>query len=409
MMNSEANHSISTDNEAISFILRLGKALHKYGYASHRLEELLEQVASSLNLKAQFFAATTSIYCGFGEMEHQRTYLIRTDPGGINLGKLVDADEVISQVIHRKISLAEGSSSLDKIDVAPGFSPFVTLLAYTLTSAAAARFLGGGAREIVVAAIIGFMIGVLSYFANKYQGLGKVVDPVAAFSASVLAAAISVKFGPFSVFNVTLAGLIVLLPGYSLTIAMTELSARNLVSGTSRFIGALIVFFGMGFGVALGRQISGMIFGASIIGDPILLPDWTEIIALIIAPLSLAVLLSAQVRDFIWILLVCIIAIVSSRIGSTNFGPELGPFVGALMVGLASRVYSHTLKRPSTVTLAPGIFLLVPGSVGFRSLASLLDKQVVPGVETAFKMLLVAMALVAGVLISNLIIPVRKR
>ncbi len=409
MMNSEANHSISTDNEAISFILRLGKALHKYGYASHRLEELLEQVASSLNLKAQFFAATTSIYCGFGEMEHQRTYLIRTDLGGINLGKLVDADEVISQVIHRKISLAEGSSSLDKIDVAPGFSPFVTLLAYTLTSAAAARFLGGGAREIVVAAIIGFMIGVLSYFANKYQGLGKVVDPVAAFSASVLAAAISVKFGPFSVFNVTLAGLIVLLPGYSLTIAMTELSARNLVSGTSRFIGALIVFFGMGFGVALGRQISGMIFGASIIGDPILLPDWTEIIALIIAPLSLAVLLSAQVRDFIWILLVCIIAIVSSRIGSTNFGPELGPFVGALMVGLASRVYSHTLKRPSTVTLAPGIFLLVPGSVGFRSLASLLDKQVVPGVETAFKMLLVAMALVAGVLISNLIIPVRKR
>ena len=403
------NKETINPNEAISFILRLGKALHKYGYASHRLEELLEQVASSLNLKAQFFAATTSIYCGFGEMEHQRTYLIRTDPGGINLGKLVDADEVISQVIHRKISLAEGSSSLDKIDVAPGFSPFVTLLAYTLTSAAAARFLGGGAREIVVAAIIGFMIGVLSYFANKYQGLGKVVDPVAAFSASVLAAAISVKFGPFSVFNVTLAGLIVLLPGYSLTIAMTELSARNLVSGTSRFIGALIVFFGMGFGVALGRQISGMIFGASIIGDPILLPDWTEIIALIIAPLSLAVLLSAQVRDFIWILLVCIIAIVSSRIGSTNFGPELGPFVGALMVGLASRVYSHTLKRPSTVTLAPGIFLLVPGSVGFRSFASLLDKQVVPGVETAFKMLLVAMALVAGVLISNLIIPVRKR
>ena len=383
--------------------------MHKYGYASHRLEELLEQVATSLNLKAQFFAATTSIYCGFGEMEHQRTYLIRTDPGGINLGKLVDADEVISQVIHRKISLAEGSSSLDKIDVAPGFSPFVTLLAYTLTSTAAARFLGGGAREIIVAAIIGFMIGVLSYFANKYQGLGKVVDPVAAFSASVLAAAISVKFGPFSVFNVTLAGLIVLLPGYSLTIAMTELSARNLVSGTSRFIGALIVFFGMGFGVALGRQISGMIFGASIIGNPVLLPDWTEVIALIIAPLSLAVLLSAQVKDFFWILLVCIIAIISSRIGSTNFGPELGPFVGALMVGLASRVYSHTLKRPSTVTLAPGIFLLVPGSVGFRSLASLLDKQVVPGVETAFKMLLVAMALVAGVLISNLIIPVRKR
>jgi uncharacterized membrane protein YjjP (DUF1212 family) len=396
-------------NEEISFILRLGKALHKYGYASHRLEELLEQVAVSLKLKAQFFAATTSIYCGFGEMEHQRTYLIRTEPGGINLGKLVEADEVISKVVHRKLTPTEGSVLLDKIDASPDFSSLVTLIAFTITSASASRFLGGGAKEIIVATIIGLMIGTLSYFANKYDGIGKVIDPLAAFLASILAAAISVKFGPFSVFNVTLAGLIVLLPGYSLTIAMTELTARNLVSGTSRFLGALIVFFGMGFGVALGQQISGMIFGASITGNPVPLPAWTEILALIIAPLSLAVLLSAQVKDFIWILLVCGLAVISSRIGSSYFGPELGPFLGALMVGLASRIYSHTLKRPSTVTLAPGIFLLVPGSVGFRSFASLLDKQVVPGVETAFKMLLVAMALVAGVLISNLIIPVRKR
>ena len=409
MMNADVNHNHSTDNEAIRFILQLGKALHKYGYASHRLEELLEQVATSFNLQAQIFAATTSIYCGFGELEHQRTYLIRIEPGGINLAKLVDTDKVLTDVIHHKISLTEGSARLEKIDRALDYSIPVTILAYTITSAAASRFLGGGGKEIIAAAFIGLLIGALSIWSKHHIGLGKIIDPLAAFSAAILAGALSVKFGPFSVLNVTLAGLIVLLPGYSLTIAMTELTTQNLVSGTSRFIGALIVFFGMGFGVALGQQISAMIFGASQIGDPIQLPVWTEALALLIAPLSLSILLSAHVKDFIWILLVSGVAIISSRIGSYNFGPELGPFVGALMVGIASRIYSHSLQRPSTVTLAPGILLLVPGSVGFRSLASLLDKQVVPGVETAFKMLLVAMALVAGVLISNLIIPVRKR
>jgi uncharacterized membrane protein YjjB (DUF3815 family) len=56
----------------------------------------------------------------------------------------------------------------------------------------------------------------------------------------------------------------------------------------------------------------------------------------------------------------------------------------------------------------PGILLLVPGSIGFRSLASLLDREVVLGVETAFRMILMAVALVAGILVSNIIAPPRR-
>jgi uncharacterized membrane protein YjjB (DUF3815 family) len=53
----------------------------------------------------------------------------------------------------------------------------------------------------------------------------------------------------------------------------------------------------------------------------------------------------------------------------------------------------------------PGILLLVPGSVGFRSLTSLLERQAVAGIETAFSMILTAMALVAGLLIAGVIAP----
>jgi uncharacterized membrane protein YjjB (DUF3815 family) len=90
-------------------------------------------------------------------------------------------------------------------------------------------------------------------------------------------------------------------------------------------------------------------------------------------------------------------------------GAELGPFIGALTVGLASKLYAQLLHRPTTVTLAPGILLLVPGSLGFRSIASLLDNQIVPGVEIAVRMILTAMALVAGILIANILLPVRRR
>ena len=41
-------------------------------------------------------------------------------------------------------------------------------------------------------------------------------------------------------------------------------------------------------------------------------------------------------------------------------------------------------------------------------LAALLDRQIVSGVDTTFKMILTAMALVAGTLIANIVVPSRR-
>ena len=52
--------------------------------------------------------------------------------------------------------------------------------------------------------------------------------------------------------------------------------------------------------------------------------------------------------------------------------------------------------------------MLVPGSVGFRGLAALLDEKVVSGIDTTFKMILTTVALVAGTLIAGIIAPSRR-
>jgi uncharacterized membrane protein YjjP (DUF1212 family) len=395
---------------AIGFILRLGRALHMYGYASHRLEELLAQTAERLDLQGQFFATPTSVYCGFGALEAQHTYLIRVEPGNLNLGKIVDLDQVLTEVIHHRLTPAEGSAQIDAIVAAKSnYGGFLLTLACGLASVAISQFIGGGIKEVLVSALIGLMIGLLYRLAEKFPAFNKVFEPVAAALAAALAGALSIWFGPYSVFNATLAGLILLMPGFTLTVALTELTTRNLVSGTSRLSSALIVFFGIGFGVTLGTKIATLIIGTPQIGASLALPWWTEFISLLLIPIAFSVLLRAHLRDSFWILLVVVIALLASRAGSFLLGPETGPFIGALTVGLASKIYSQLLQRPATVTLAPGILLLVPGSLGFRSIASLLDNQVVPGVEIAVRMILTGMALVAGILISNMLLPVRRR
>jgi uncharacterized membrane protein YjjB (DUF3815 family) len=49
--------------------------------------------------------------------------------------------------------------------------------------------------------------------------------------------------------------------------------------------------------------------------------------------------------------------------------------------------------------------VLVPGSVGFRGLTSLIERQAVAGIETIFSMILTAVALVAGLLVAAVVVP----
>jgi uncharacterized membrane protein YjjB (DUF3815 family) len=57
----------------------------------------------------------------------------------------------------------------------------------------------------------------------------------------------------------------------------------------------------------------------------------------------------------------------------------------------------------------PGVLLLVPGSIGFRSFSLLLEQQVVVGVDAAFTMTMTAISLVAGLLLANILVPTHRR
>ena len=390
-------------------MLRLGKALHSNGYAAHRLEEILSAVAQQMRLEAQFFSTPTAISAAFGPQDDQRTFLIRVEPGGVDLGKMATLDRVTLRVLRGDLTPAEGSAMIDAIGAAPHrYGPAVTTLGFTIASAGAARFLGGGPVEIVVAAVIGGVIGMLSLVIGRSIAAGRVFEPLAAFVAVVLAQGAAHLVAPHAVFIAILAGLIVLIPGLTLTVAMNELATRHLASGTARLSAAVMVFLAIIFGVALGDGLMERLLGTTPVLEPPSMPVWTELVALAVAPLGFAILLRAEPDDLGWIALAGWLAFIGSRAGAVLLDPNLGSFVGALVVGVASNVYALLRDRPSQITLVPGVLLLVPGSIGFRSLASLLDREVLLGMETAFTMTLVASGIVAGLLIANIVVPRRK-
>lgn len=396
--------------EAVGFVLALGRALHSSGYSAPRLEAVLTMVAERLGLAAPaFFSTPTSLNAAFGEEQAQRTFMLRVQPGETDLGRLAALDAATLEVVRGRASIAEGIATVQAIIAAPPRYPaWLVTLAFGVLSGAVARFFGGGVREIGAGLVTGLFVGLLAWVAGRVPGLARVFEPAAAFLGTALATALVAWAGPMSLYITTVAGIVALLPGLVLTTAMSELANRHLTAGTARLSGAFMTFLGIAFGVALGNRVTEVVLGTVRSATPVALPDWTLWLALVAAPVCFAIVLSAEARDIVWITLGGVWAFLGGRLGSDWLGVGLGSFAGALAIGVAANVYARWLDRPASIVLVPGLALLVPGSVGYRSLMLLMEQNVTVGVEAGFRMLITASSLVAGLLVANVVGPPRR-
>jgi uncharacterized membrane protein YjjP (DUF1212 family) len=404
------DQSKAQEEHSATFVLRLGHALHASGYAAHSLEDVLLHVCDRLGIIAQFFTTPTAIMAAFGPLEKQRTHLIRVQPGELNLGRLSELDEVAHEVLHGTLTPQAGSAAIAQIVVRrPTYPWWLRVFGYAIVSAAGCRFLGGGWDDVATGAAIGLVIGLLALGFKRLTIGSHVFELTAATVASALAALVAARGLHVSIPTTTLAGVITLLPGLTITVAMTELASRHLSSGSARLGSAFIIFATLTFGVAIGSTVVTSLHGAPIRSyAPEPLPDWTRFVALCIAPFGFALLLRARPRDIPLVCGASWLGYVGFQLGADTLGQVLGASIGTLTVGLASNLFERFELGPASVPLVPGVLLLVPGSIGYRSLTMLLTENVQSGLTAGVTAILTAVALAGGLIVANVLVPPTK-
>lgn len=394
--------------QRIDLMLELGRALHSAGAPTHRIEDALSRVAANISIEAQFFSTPTSLFCAFGHGADQITCLLRVEPSDVNLERLTRVDEIASGVASEAISLEEGAARLRALgDVGDRYPAALSAICFGVAAASAARFFGGSWNDLAASMVAGTIVGALAIVASRHRHLSRIIELTAGFVAAALALVAERSIGGASSYTITVSAVIVLLPGLTLTLAINELATRHLVAGTARLTGALMIFISIGFGVALGRQLTPFL-PALEPGGAATAPGWTKLAALALAPLAFTVLFRARPRDIGIIAIASVVGFYGARLGAWMLGPELGVSLGAFLVGTLSNLYSRLADRPAAIPAMPGMMLLVPGSIGFRSLDWLLREDVVSGIDAGFTVMLVAVSLVAGLLFANVAVPARK-
>lgn len=395
----------------IDFLIALGRTLHENGIPAHRLEDTLGVAAGRLGLRAEFFSTPTSLISAFGEPGSQQTALSRVTPGEFRLDRIVALDDVVEALWSGKITVAQAQERLREVAARPSpYGPALTVAALAVASGAAARFFGAGLAEMLVSAVLGLVIGVLGVAAQRSVTVGRVYEFAAAVTATLLAMVAGALWPSLAVAPVVVSSIIVLLPGLTLTLALNELATGHLVSGTARLTGSLMTLLKLGLGVGIGQQLATLLPALAVRAgvQPAPLPDWTLMPALLLTVPALAILFRARRREWPWILAGVVTAFGGARLGVHLLGPALGALLGSLLAGLAGNAYERLRSRPAVVMVVPSLIMLVPGSIGYRSLSFLMQRDVVGGIDSAVTTLLAGVSLVAGLLLANVLLPPRN-
>jgi len=401
-----------------NFIIDLARRLHACGMSTDRLEGAVLTVSRRLGVRTEIWCNPTGIILSFSSPQKsdgaEITRVLRLAPGDINLKALAMVDDIAERVTDGRMEVDEGLQALTALDRPMAREKLaITVLAFGLASGSVAALLRTSWADVAASAVIGLMIGLLSVASSSRPRLHEASDAIAALLATLTATAIAAFVTPLSLQTVVIASLIVLMPGLMLTTAVAELSSQNWASGTARFAGATVALLKLTFGTIVATQAAhAMGWQPQLISAP-QLPAWAEWMGLLVGSSAFAVLFGAARRDFLIVMAGAWIGYGLTRLGGQIPGLSSeafagGVFLAGLGVAMVSNAFGRIFRRPGALLRVSGIILLVPGSVGFRSLSFVLERDVVLGLDTAVAVLSALIAIVAGLLFGNLLVPPRR-
>lgn len=406
--------------DRVNFILELATQLHNSGTTVNRLEGALERVAGKFNLVVNIWSNPTGIMISFldpikGE-PYTITRVLRLQPGETNLGRLADADAIAEQVLSGEMNIQQGLVNLQVPDKESGLAnKYFRIVCYGLASAmVVSLFPRTGFADLLSSFGLGLLIGLIVQYSSVHTHVNDAHEAIAAFVITLLASLIASFIAPLSLQPVIISVLITLMPGLMLTLAVNELANQQLVSGTARFAGAVMVLMKLTFGSMIASGLV-LLFNWQYMSnlDFPVLPQWLAWFMVLPGSFALAVLFKANKKDIPIAMSAVLLGFALMK--ACSLVPELvngklpmAVFISALGVTMVSNLYAQKFNRPGALIRVPGIILLVPGSLGFTTLNVVFSKDISGSLDLAFSVIAALIALVAGILFGNLLVSSRR-
>ncbi len=385
------------------FIIKLGKALHRCGVQSYKIESYLKQLAERKGIKGSFMDNPTWInYVFYEEDDQTYNYVEKVAPGEINLGALSRVVEIANKVLTKDLSFANAGEKLNELEnISVKHNRFIELMAFILSAGSFCIILNTNWISSIVAALAGIIVFIFYYLASKSDYINSTLESIASFAATIFIGLLSLKFPDINISLSILSSIIIFIPGLSITTALEEITSYNLMSGTAKFAGAMVSLFKQFFGVILGLGI--LTHFTEIKQAPTIdnIPKWIDVIAILALISSLLPIFRVRKKDIFLGVLIGFISFYTAYLLEFT-GILASIFIGTINVVIFSKIFSKISKSPQIVFLIPGLVMLVPGSKAFIGLSSVFgDSSVDTPSNMWIQVAFILMGIIGGLLFAG--------
>ncbi len=401
--------------ERIQFVSKLGLSLHQCGATSQRIERHLLNMCAILGIHGAFLYSPTSFtFCYWSEDSSDQTIKVeRLAPSGGDLGRLERIDALMTRFEENEVEFAEMCEAFEREDKSVSYySNPVLCLAWMFSSACFASLFSTHLADGLVSGLISVFVFVFAHFAGQSRRFAPTIEVLASVLSGVLATAMAAMGFEINVPLVVLSTVIVFIPGLSLTVALSEIAERDLVSGTSKLVDAVMGLFKLYIGALLGIGLGDFLW--PIASEPLgfylpSLPDWKAMPLIILLSFSISFVLNIRMKLAPWCTVSALLGFNIAQYAGAAFGTVVGMFLGAFAVAAYANWFANTQNKPASIVLIQGIIVLVPGSKSYMILnAWITGEQILsdgPSINEAF---ITFISLVVGLLLANAIVPSRK-
>ncbi len=247
----------------LNLSVELGCQLMESGAEIYRVEDSVLRLMRAYGAQdAQIFAIpgciTVSVSAENGEPV---TRLCRVDAHNTDLDHLELCNALCRQLCEQTPPVEQARRQLaDLCRRRPRFRPIAVMLGYFLIGAFFTPFFGGGLMD----ALCGGLCGLAIYVANRW--LAPLAGPNM-FFRTLLSAAVSSLAAQLLVYagvgqhvdTITIGALMILVPGVSLTTAMREVMAGDLVSGVSHTAESILTATAIALGTGAAMFLGGLL------------------------------------------------------------------------------------------------------------------------------------------------------
>jgi uncharacterized membrane protein YjjP (DUF1212 family)/uncharacterized membrane protein YjjB (DUF3815 family) len=339
--------------------------------------------------------------------DSQRIHITRTPDAGLNMAGLVQVGELIDRIESGEVSVEDGTARLEAIGRSPApFGSLAIAASFGLIGAGFAVLLSLAWPDIIIGTVLSVVVYAVVFLLGRSPRLARMLNPLVAFVAAILAYAIAATLVPGSHYRmVTLCAVIALIPNPGLVLGIGELSNNHVLSGGIRLMSAIVVLIELAFGAFMGTAIASALMTIPAgTAAASLAPGWAWVAAAVLG-VGLALLFQVQPKDIVWVVVASLLAFAGMLLGGKLLGHGPSSLVGAFALGVFASVFAWRVRRPASVVLLPALMVLAPGWAAYKALGTLQASGVAAGFDAEFKVLVSVAWIIGGLFLAKAVTP----